>query len=143
MIKNRRKQSKKFHKAVHTQEVTGSSPVVSVEKFLIYVKSGTFLLFVSKNMLKLLASSPTNTAIVSDRAGQCRAGNPARCCRNGYSLFVWPEKIRPSISHASASSLASFLIGKSGAVCIMSTKCPQSTCRFRRALFSSVEPSSK
>lgn len=39
MIKNRRKQSKKFHKAVHTQEVTGSSPVVSVEKFLIYVKS--------------------------------------------------------------------------------------------------------
>lgn len=61
MIKNRRKQSKKFHKAVHTQEVTGSSPVVSVEKFLIYVKSGTFLLFVSKNMLKLLASSPTNT----------------------------------------------------------------------------------
>ena len=76
MIKNRRKQSKKFHKAVHTQEVTGSSPVVSVEKFLIYVKSGTFLLFVSKNRLKLLASSPTNTAIVSDRAGQCRAGNP-------------------------------------------------------------------
>ena len=70
MIKNRRKQSKKFHKAVHTQEVTGSSPVVSVEKFLIYVKSGTFLLFVSKNMLKLLASSPTNTAIVSDRAGR-------------------------------------------------------------------------
>ena len=140
MIKNRRKQSKKFHKAVHTQEVTGSSPVVSVEKFLIYVKSGTFLLFVSKNMLKLLASSPTNTAIVSDRAGQCRAGNP---CRNGYSLFVWPEKIRPSISHASASALVSFLIGKSGAVCIMSTKCPQSTCRFRRALFSGVEPSSK
>ena len=68
---------------------------------------------------------------------------PARCCRNGYSLFVWPEKIRPSISHASASALVSFLIGKSGAVCIMSTKCPQSTCRFRRALFSSVEPSSK
>ena len=67
---------KMFHRAVHTQEVTGSSPVVSVEKFLIYVKSGTFLLFVSKNMLKLLASSPTNTAIVSDRAGQCRAGNP-------------------------------------------------------------------
>lgn len=32
MIKNRRKQSKKFHKAVHTQEVTGSSPVVSVGK---------------------------------------------------------------------------------------------------------------
>lgn len=32
MIKNRRKQSKKFHKAVHTQEVTGSSPVVSTKK---------------------------------------------------------------------------------------------------------------
>ena len=31
MIKNRRKQSKKFHKAVHTQEVTGSSPVVSTK----------------------------------------------------------------------------------------------------------------
>ena len=80
MIKNRRKQSKKFHKAVHTQEVTGSSPVVSVEKFLIYVKSGTFLLFVSKNMLKLLASSPTNTltntAIVADRMRQHRAGIP-------------------------------------------------------------------
>ena len=26
MIKNRRKQSKKFHKAVHTQEGDGSSP---------------------------------------------------------------------------------------------------------------------
>lgn len=61
---------------IHTQEVTGLSPVVSVEKFLIYVKSGTFLLFVSKNILKLLAFSLTNTAIVSDRVGQRRAGNP-------------------------------------------------------------------
>ena len=104
MIKNRRKQSKKFHRAVHTQEVTGSSPVVSVEKFLIYVKSGTFLLFVSKNMLKLLASSPTNTAIVSDRAGQCRGGNPCPAAVM-VTIFLYGQKKSSLPSHTRLQAL--------------------------------------
>ena len=89
--------------AVHTQEVTGSSPVVSVEKFLIYVKSGTFLLFVSKNMLKLLASSPTNTAIVSDRAGQCRAGNPGAAVM--VTVFLYGQKKSGLPSHTRLQAL--------------------------------------
>ena len=53
------------------------------------------------------------------------------------TVFLYGQKKSGLPSHTRPQALlASFLIGKSGAVCIMSTKCPQSTCRFRRALFS-------
>ena len=110
-----------------------------------FLRNQEFFLFCgSKSFLQFLSfGSDQYTDQYGDSGGSTGRGIPARYCRDGYDLFVWSEKIQPSISHASASALVSFLIGKSGAVCIMSTKCPQSTCRFRRALFSSVEPSSK
>lgn len=103
-----------------------------------------FFLFTTKKFdLNFHFFSDQYTDQYGDSGGSTGRGIPARYCRDGYDLFVWSEKIQPSSSHASASALASFLIGKSGADCIMSTKCPQSTCRFRRVPFSSVEPSSK
>ena len=68
---------------LHTQEVTGSSPVVSTKKFLISQEIRNFYLFyASKNFLQNLAFAPTNTltntAIVPHRTGQHRARKP-RC----------------------------------------------------------------
>ena len=64
---------------LHTQEVTGSSPVVSTKKNLILQEIRFFSFYSSrKSLLKFSAFSPTNvlanTAIVADRMRQYRAG---------------------------------------------------------------------
>ncbi|WP_298735005.1 hypothetical protein, partial [uncultured Subdoligranulum sp.] len=66
---------------LHTQEVTGSSPVVSTKKFLISQEIRNFSFYSPrKSLLKFSAFSPTNTltnsAIVSDRMRQHRTGIP-------------------------------------------------------------------
>ncbi len=66
---------------LHTQEVTGSSPVVSTKKFLISQEIRNFSLYFPvksslKNLTFALTNTLTNTAIVPYRTGQHRAGFP-------------------------------------------------------------------
>ena len=65
----------------HTQEVTGSSPVVSTKKFLISSEIRNFSIYFSaksllQNLTFALTNTLTNTAIVPYRTGQHRAGFP-------------------------------------------------------------------
>ena len=66
---------------LHTQEVTGSSPVVSTKKFLISQEIRNFSLYFSaksllQNLTFALTNTLTNTAKVPYRTGQHRAGFP-------------------------------------------------------------------
>ena len=70
---------------LHTQEVTGSSPVVSTKKFLISSEIRNFSIYFSaksllQNLTFALTNTLTNTAKVPHRTGQHRAGFPARLC---------------------------------------------------------------
>ena len=74
-----------FGKFLHTQEVTGSSPVVSTKKFLISSEIRNFSIYFSaksllQNLTFALTNTLTNTAKVPHRTGQHRAGFPARLC---------------------------------------------------------------
>ena len=60
-LKTTGNRQKKFHRAVHTQEVTGSSPVVSTKKFLISQEIRFSFCFLKFVYWPVYGSGPSNT----------------------------------------------------------------------------------